>query len=62
MNVELEISSQGDFMNSKNATNKMAKQLGAVRQKRIAELQKRITSGKYKVSNMEIAKALFLAR
>lgn len=49
-------------MNSLKESEKLAKQLNAIRQKKISRLKSRIVSGKYKVNNMDLAKALFLAR
>ena len=49
-------------MNSKRFTNKLARQLTNARQKKIKRLKTRIASGKYTVSNWDLAKALFLSQ
>lgn len=49
-------------MNSKQESEKLAKQLSNVRQRKIERIKTRIASGRYHVNNMELAKALFLAR
>jgi len=48
-------------MNSNKTSEKMAKQLAAIRHKKIEKLRNKIASGKYRVGNMDLAKALFLA-
>jgi anti-sigma28 factor (negative regulator of flagellin synthesis) len=49
-------------MNSQKVTNKFLKQLTTVRQKKILRLRSKIVSGKYRISNEALAKALFLAQ
>ena len=49
-------------MNSKENRTKPAKKLSNIRNRKIAKLKAKITSGKYRVDNFEIAKALFFAR
>lgn len=49
-------------INSKRESEKLAKELASVRQKKISRIKTRIASGKYKISACELAKALFLAR
>ncbi|MCO6432348.1 MAG: flagellar biosynthesis anti-sigma factor FlgM [Deltaproteobacteria bacterium] len=49
-------------MNSKRESEKLAKQLNNLRARKISKLKSRIVAGKYHVSNMDLAKALFLAR
>ena len=52
-------------MNSEVATAKLEKQLtniSAGRRKKIAKLKNKVDSGKYKIDNLALAKALFMAR
>ena len=49
-------------MNSKRTSVKLARQLGAVRHKKIESIRNKILAGRYKVDNAVLAKALFLAR
>ena len=49
-------------MNKKKQTDKMARELISVRLKKINRLKQKIHSGKYKVNNEELAKALFLSQ
>ncbi len=48
-------------MNAKRTSEKLARQLRSVRQKRIQSLKSKIVNGRYKVDNSLVAKALFLA-
>ena len=50
------------MMDPKKTSQKMARQLNNVRHKKIANLKTRIAKGKYRISNSELAKALFLAQ
>ena len=45
-----------------DASEKLVKQLSGVRRKKIQKIKSRISSGKYKVDNLRLAKALFMAR
>ena len=45
-----------------DASGKLARQMAALRHKKIKALKTKISSGKYHVDNLSIAKALFLAR
>lgn len=49
-------------MNSKKTSDKIARQLLAVRFKKIEKLKTRVCSGAYKVESAQLAKALFLMR
>ncbi len=49
-------------MRSTKSTEKLPEQLAALRQRRINQLRSKIQNGKYKVSNVQIAKALYLAQ
>jgi anti-sigma28 factor (negative regulator of flagellin synthesis) len=49
-------------MNSQKESSKILKQLNAVRQRKIQKLRNQITAGKYRISNIELLKALFMAR
>ena len=49
-------------MNPKKESDKIAKQLSSVRQKKIAKLKAQITTGRYHITNAALAKALFLAQ
>lgn len=49
-------------MNSKKASDKLARELCSVRQKKIMKIKSKIVAGRYRVNNMDLAKALFLAR
>ncbi len=49
-------------MDSKEASNKLLKQLEKTRQKKIQKLKHRIGTGKYHVDTIELAKALFMSR
>ena len=49
-------------MNSYKVSDKLMKQLNSVRQKKISKLKNKIIAGKYRVSNVALAKALFLAQ
>lgn len=46
----------------RTSPDKLAKQLSAVRKKKLERLKSKIVSGKYKVNNWELAKALFLSQ
>ena len=48
-------------MNAAKTTERLVRQLSCVRQKKILQIKSKISSGKYKVNNLELAKALFLA-
>ena len=41
---------------------RVARELSHVRRKKLARIKKKIKSGKYEVSNWELAKALFLSQ
>ena len=43
-------------------TEKVEKQLSTVRKKKLSKLKKKIESGKYSVSNFDLAKALFMSQ
>jgi anti-sigma28 factor (negative regulator of flagellin synthesis) len=49
-------------MNTSLVSSRLAKQLAAVRRRKIARLKSKIRAGRYSVSNAALAKALFLAR
>lgn len=49
-------------MDSKSGSEKLLRQLSKIRRKKISKLKNKITSGKYKVDNLSLAKALFLSR
>lgn len=49
-------------MNSKKTSEKLARQLSAMRHKKVLALKSRISSGRYKVDNATLAKALFLSQ
>lgn len=49
-------------MNSKQQSAKMAKELSQVRQKKIKQLKTKINSGAYQISNLDLAKAMFLSQ
>jgi anti-sigma28 factor (negative regulator of flagellin synthesis) len=49
-------------MSSNVASEKLVRQLSGVRRKKIEKLKTKITSGKYKIDNLRLAKALFMAR
>ena len=48
-------------MNSKKTTEQLAREMDAVRRKRVASIKNKLRSGRYKVSNQTLARALFLA-
>ena len=48
-------------MNASVATEKLVRELHRVRRKKVQRLKTRITSGQYKIDNLELVKALFLA-
>lgn len=50
------------MMDPKKASQKMAQQLNNIRHKKVANLKLRIAKGKYRVSNADLAKALFLSQ
>ena len=50
------------MMDAKKTSQKMARQLQNVRHRRIANLKMRIAKGKYRISNAELAKALFMSQ
>jgi anti-sigma28 factor (negative regulator of flagellin synthesis) len=50
----------GTAMNSKKATEKLARELDAIRYRKIRKIKDRICSGTYRVSNKLLAKALFV--
>lgn len=52
-------SKAGVYMDKKKASEKMAKQLNLVRQKKIAKLRSKIGSGHYHIANNLIARSLF---
>ena len=41
---------------------KLVKQLSAVRKKKLERIKSKIQSGKYKINNWDLAKALFLSQ
>ena len=47
---------------SSKASERIMRQLSTVRRKKIEKLKNKIVSGKYKVDNLSLAKALFMAR
>jgi len=49
-------------MNSEIASAKLVRQLSSVRRKKIAKLKTKVVSGKYKIDNLALAKALFMSR
>jgi len=49
-------------MNTDRASKKLAKELAAVRRKKIQRLKSKIAAGTYSVSNAALAKALFVSR
>lgn len=49
-------------MDSKITSEKLAKQLASIRDKKVKRLKTQISSGKYQVNNFSLAKALFFAR
>ncbi|MBX7145255.1 MAG: flagellar biosynthesis anti-sigma factor FlgM [Oligoflexia bacterium] len=49
-------------MNSRIASEKIVQQLSNVRRRKIKRLKTKITSGKYRIDNLSLAKALFLSR
>ena len=49
-------------MDPKKTSKKMARQLNNIRHRKIAHLKTRIARGKYKISNSELAKALFMSQ
>ena len=49
-------------MNSVVESSKLEKDLNRVRNKKISKLKQKIASGKYRVDNMRLAQALFMAR
>ena len=49
-------------MNCRRESSRIARQLTTVRQKKIDKIKTKILAGKYRIDNLEIAKALFLAR
>jgi anti-sigma28 factor (negative regulator of flagellin synthesis) len=51
---------KGD-MNSKKESEKLAKELEAVRYRKIRKIRSRISSGSYHISNKLLAKSLFIA-
>lgn len=61
-NIRQESISQDSRMNSQLASEKMKKQLKAVRSKKIKRLKAQISSGSYRVDNLRVAKALFLSQ
>ena len=48
-------------MNSKKASEKLAREMAAERHKRVLNIKHKLDSGKYKVKNQTLARALFLA-
>lgn len=61
------LSDRGSSMNSKHvvtpqASVRLAREMSAVHHKKIRSLKSKISSGKYHVDNLALAKALFLAR
>jgi anti-sigma28 factor (negative regulator of flagellin synthesis) len=49
-------------MNPQKLSKRLAKDLGAVRQKKINRLKAKISAGKYHVTAEDLAKAIFLAQ
>ncbi|NMC62604.1 MAG: flagellar biosynthesis anti-sigma factor FlgM [SAR324 cluster bacterium] len=50
------------MMDPQKTSKKFAKQLNSLRHKKVLSLKNRIAKGKYKISNLEIAKALFMSQ
>lgn len=48
-------------MNAESATEKLVKELSMVRKRKIQQIKSRISAGKYRVNNVQLVKALFLA-
>lgn len=48
-------------MNSQVASEKIVTQLSGVRRKKIQKIKNKISSGKYRIDNVRLAKALFMA-
>ncbi len=48
-------------MNCRKTSEKLARQMESVRHKRVMSVKHRIASGRYKISNQTLARALFLA-
>ncbi len=49
-------------MESQVASEKIVTQLSGVRRKKIQKIKNKISSGKYRIDNVRLAKALFMAR
>lgn len=49
-------------MNQAVASEKIVRELSNVRRKKIQKIKSKITSGKYRIDNVRLAKALFMAR
>ena len=49
-------------MQTKNTADKLKKELERARARKVASLKNKIESGNYQVSNIAVAKALFLAQ
>ncbi|MCB0310290.1 MAG: flagellar biosynthesis anti-sigma factor FlgM [Bdellovibrionales bacterium] len=49
-------------MDSKTATIQLEKQLLEVRARKIQKLKSKIASGRYRINNAKVAKALFIAK
>ncbi|MBN8549148.1 MAG: flagellar biosynthesis anti-sigma factor FlgM [Deltaproteobacteria bacterium] len=49
-------------METQVTSEKMVNQLSGVRRKKIQKIKNKISSGKYRIDNVRLAKALFMAR
>ncbi|RIL08802.1 MAG: hypothetical protein DCC75_08015 [Proteobacteria bacterium] len=49
-------------MDSLKTSERLLRELKRVRQRKVKQLRSKISSGKYQVSNFEVAKSLFLAQ
>jgi anti-sigma28 factor (negative regulator of flagellin synthesis) len=48
-------------MNSNLVTVRLAKELSVVRKKKVQQIKSKLSTGKYRVDNLELVKALFLS-
>jgi|GEM_PF-6936467 len=48
-------------MDSSSVAERLVKELSTVRKKKIQQIKSKISAGKYRVSNIELLKALFMA-
>ena len=49
-------------MNSKKASERLARQLNQVRQKKVEKLKAQIVTGQYQVNNSAVARSLFFSK